>query len=215
MSKEYAVWLHSVGVVIMAEFHNPSILNKDFLVMEKIVPKEWNIAKNIITPAVSVIEYTNGTKWLVDQQRLEITEKCDSPFQEYEDSQVHDLATSYVKKLPYVPYRSLGLNYTLSIIREDPLRWLTERFLKVDPYGGKLYMMPRFTMDLGGVQLNLNFGSGSMSHGQDSPASSIIINCNLHHGGQSSSDSICDKIHRWTDSRKNIASVLDNILESQ
>ena len=215
MRKKSPVRLHSVGVVITAEFHNPSILNPGFLVSEKIVPTEWIIKEAITTKTLARIKYSNGIQWTVDQQRLEITEKCDLLLQEHNSSQIHDLARLYVEKLPHVPYRGLGLNCIVSIIHEEPRRWLTQQFLKASSLSEKLYMAPRFTMDMEEAILNLNFGYERMSHDKSSPANSVIIDCNLHHDGPFDPASLRDKIDRWTDRQKKIASVLDDILEGQ
>lgn len=211
MPEESTMWLHSVSVVITAESHNPSILNKDFLVTEGIVPKEWAVRETIITPAASKVQYANGIRWLVDQQRLEISRELDVEFHEYADNQIHDLAVSYVKKLPYVPYRSLGLNCTVSVMREDPLQWLTDRFLSVDLPDVKIHMMPRFTIGLDDAVLNLLInGSDVVRDGNNK--SSVVIDCNLHNAGPFKADSLCDAMRRWANSQNRIAVVLGKIL---
>lgn len=211
MLEKSTMWLHSVSVVITAESHNPSILNKDFLVTEGIVPKEWAVRETIITPAASTVQYANGIRWLVDQQRLEISRELDVALHEYADSQIHDLAVSYVKKLPHVPYRSLGLNCTVSVMREDPLQWLTDRFLSVDLPDVKMHMMPRFTADLDGAVLNLRMNGGDVMR-DGGNKSSVVIDCNLHSDGPFKADSLCDAIRRWVDDQDRIAVVLGKIL---
>ena len=73
--------VHSVSVVVTAEFHNPSILNRDFLVSNGIVPKDWEVVEAITTPPVSIVRYSNGIQWNVDQSRLTVDENCGAPFQ--------------------------------------------------------------------------------------------------------------------------------------
>ena len=48
MVKDSTIWLHSIGVMITAKWYNPSTLNRDFLVNEGIVPKDW-LAKEFVT----------------------------------------------------------------------------------------------------------------------------------------------------------------------
>ena len=96
-----AIWLHSIGVVVVANYHNPSILNKDFLARRKIVPESWETVETVTTPAISVIKYSNGVQWMIDQNRLTITEVCDRPLRQNEDSTVHDQASLYVETLPH------------------------------------------------------------------------------------------------------------------
>ena len=91
MSESPAFSLHSVSVVVTAQFHNPSILNPDFLVSRQIVPEGWAVAETLTTPPVSVVKYENGI------------------------SQVHQLAVEYLRK---PPSRALSEPWTqLSSIR--------------------------------------------------------------------------------------------------
>ena len=214
MSGVDEMWLHSSSVVITADSHNPSILNKDFLVMHKIVPKEWNVIKAIVTPGISIIEYENGIQWTIDQQRLRISQEHDAPFSRYGDSRVYDLADTYVETLPHVPYRSLGLNCVLSIVREDPSEWITDRFLKIDRQDADLRMMPRLSMSLGDMTLNLSLDAGDAKR-EGSLVSLVIIDCNLHRNGPFDAESLRGAIRQWRDAQNQIAAKLYMLLGVQ
>ena len=127
-TKENLYRLHSVSVVVTAEFHNPSVLNRDFLVSKRIVPEDWEVTEGFTTPGLSVLSYNNGIQWTLDQSKLTVTESCDSSFRD--EYRVYSLVAAYLEVLPVVPYRSLGLNYSISKKQENPERWLTQRFLK-------------------------------------------------------------------------------------
>ena len=120
MSSDSPFWLHSVSVVVTAEFHNPSILNQSFLVSQEIVSKDWEVEEAITTPPFSVLRYSNGIQWIVEQSKLTVSEKPESSFKD--EYQVHQLANRYLEKLPHVPYRSLGLNCQVSMNCLDPQR---------------------------------------------------------------------------------------------
>ena len=66
--------LHNVSVVVTAEFHNPSILNPDFLEKHGIVPENWAVTETVTTPTASVVKYANGVAWTVDPSRLTVSE---------------------------------------------------------------------------------------------------------------------------------------------
>ena len=57
----------AVSVVVTAEFHNPSILNPDFLASRKIVPENWEVKETMTSPVLSFTAYENGIRWTVDQ----------------------------------------------------------------------------------------------------------------------------------------------------
>ena len=52
MSENPPISLHSVSVVVTAQFHNPSILNPDFLESREIVPADWTVADSTVDGAV-------------------------------------------------------------------------------------------------------------------------------------------------------------------
>ena len=205
------MWLHSASVTILAKSHNPSIINGDFLVMHNIVPEEWAVVETTVTPVLAVVQYANGVKLQEDEHRLQIVENCDLPFGEYASDRLPDIASSYVEILPHVPYRGLGFNYTVSVIRQDPSRWINERFLKFDPWDKEFRMMPRFSVDMGGATLNLSMHSQGVSS-KDSSRESVIVDCNLHHEGPYDIDVLQAKIRKWGAERVRIANALDKVL---
>ena len=93
--------LRSVSVVVTAEFHNPSILNPDFLKTQEIVSADWTVAETLTTPPVSVVKYNSGVEWTLDQSRLTIAENRGPAFDD--GYRVHRLAVAYLQRLPYVP----------------------------------------------------------------------------------------------------------------
>ena len=153
MSSDLNFQLHSVGVVITAQDHNPSVLTSEFLLSSDIVPKAWEVQDAINVPPLSLVRFRNGMQWTLDQSRLVITEACEPKFQD--SYRVHSSAIKYLQKIDYVPYRSLGLNCGVSMVFEDPARWFVKQFLKEGPWMGEnprlLSMIPTFTFDSGGL----------------------------------------------------------------
>ena len=213
MTDKSDVWLHSVSVVILAKYHNPSILNNDFLVSEDIVPNGWQVKETVTTPAVSILKYSNGVRWTVDQDRLIIIEDCDLPFQQNDENKVHKLASAYIEKLQHTPYRSLGLNCRVSILHKNPIQWITEQFLKKSLHSHELFMLPRFTMNVDDATLSLQFDAGWAIRNRIKNTSSVLIDCNLHYNGPFDSASLLqNKISQWVKSKNIISSQLDKIL---
>lgn len=217
VSHDSSFHLHSVSVVVTAEHHNPSILDGGFLVAQGIVPEDWETAGSITTPNVSVVEYQNGIRWIVDQQNLTITEPCQSSFQD--DYLVHKLARVYLKKLPHVPYLHLGLNCTISVNQDEPAKWITKRFLNpeitIQSNIKVLGLSPTISLEAGEAVLNLNFSDAKVRRNDESPEISldaVRIDCNLHHQGPLSVDVLCSSISRWLEHQKFIIATIDNLL---
>lgn len=210
MTDAPGVRLHDVSVVVTAEFHNPSILNPDFLRIRGIVPQDWIVAETLTTPPVSVVKYGNGIAWTVEQSRLTVTERCGPTFGDHYKS--HDLVNAYLRALPHVPYRGLGLNCRLSVSRPDPRRWLVERFaagwVRDDPKVRG--MRPAFALDAGDAVCNVTFREAT---GEDGPC--VAAECNLHHEGPSDVDDLQAAISRWPERRQFIDSTLRSLLGSR
>jgi len=209
MNRNCSLDLVSTNVIITANVHNPSILNKDFLVNNNIVPEEWTTEDFVNTPLLSHIKYDNGVSWLMDSQRLVISKECNMPFHEYDDSVIYDLAGSYVKILPHTQYANLWFNYSIRATHHDPHRWFSERFLKPGPWNDDgLFLVPGFTMRMDKADLNIYFRIPP-----NAEAGSYMINCNIHHAGPFESDlPIRDKLLEWTDYKVVIISKLDRLL---
>ena len=214
MTEHTPYWLHSVSVVVTAEFHNPSILNPEFLVSRQIVPSAWSVTEAITTPPVSMLRYDNGIQWMVDQSNLTVTESCESFFRD--DYQVYGLVNSYLAELPHVPYRSLGLNCVASMRQDNPERWLTQRFLKPGAWlEGKpevVGLKPNFAIDAGDTTCNLMFNEGRIQNPEGDQEEAVIVNANVHHAGPLDVDGLRVAIDRWPERQDFVISALDKLL---
>ena len=209
MSENPHASLHSVSVVVTAQFHNPSILNPDFLASREIVPGDWAVAETLTTPPVSVVKYENGVEWSVDQSRLTVAEKNGPGFGD--SYRVHNLVIAYLQRLPHVPYRSLGLNCLVSILQADPRRWMIERFgagwLRDEPT--VLGMTPKLALDAGDAVCHVSVA--------DAPKDGkrLVLDCNMHHEGPLDVDGMCAAIERWPERQTFIRSALAMLIGSE
>ena len=207
--------LHSVSVVVTAEFHNPSILNPDFLVSREIVPSDWIVTEAVTTPPVSIVQYNNRVRWMVDQSNLTVTEMCESPFRD--NYHIYGLVSAYLSKLPHVPYRSLGLNCVASLKQNLPAKWLIQRFLKLGTWlegEPKLIgLEPSFVMDAGDATCNLSLREGWVqSSDDDDQESAVIASVNMHHAGPLDADGLTEAINQWSQRQRFVISALDKLL---
>ena len=215
MTEGTPYWLHSVSVVVTAEFHNPSILNPEFLVSRNIVPSDWSVSEAITTPPVSMLRFDNGIQWVVDQSNLAVTEICESPFRD--DYLVYGLVNSYLAELPHVPYRSLGLNCVASLKQDSPEQWLTQRFLKPGTWlqdkPEVVGLKPNFAIDAGDATCNLTFNEGRIQNPEGNQEEAIIVNANVHHAGPLDANGLRAAIDCWPERQNFVISALDKLLQ--
>ena len=215
MSNDTGYSLNSVNVVVTAEFHNPSIINPDFLRSKGIVPEDWNVVETVTSPVLSMIRYENGITWTVEQSKLTVAENCMQSFQDI--YLAHSLACGYLRTLPHVPYRSLGLNCTILKPVESAENWLTDRFLKPGSWKGRnfdtLFLLPRFLLRDANSTWILSFEIGRAEAQDGNSSTAVIVQINIHHEGPLDSEDMCSAIGDWPDKQNLLASTMDKLLQ--
>ena len=218
MPQEGPYRLLSVSVVVTAEFHNPSILNPDFLKFQGIVPKDWEPKLAITTPQFSNIRFHNGIDWTVDQSKLTVVETCESQFQ---DSYLaYDLVASYIERLPHVPYRSHGLNFVVAFPTDEPQQWLTNQYLKDGDWlhgePAVRSMAPKFTFAADEeVLCFLNLDANRPARGKHQAVPAVIAEGNLHHEGPLDAGALRDAIDRWPQRQEFAIAALDRLFGNE
>lgn len=62
----------SFSVVVIANDHNPTILNPDFLRTNNIIPSDYAVKNTVTTPPFSTVEYENGITISVEIDKLQV-----------------------------------------------------------------------------------------------------------------------------------------------
>jgi hypothetical protein len=174
-----------VSIVLVARFHNPSLINPNFLRDNRIASPEWSVKETVTTPGFSQTQFDNGIGLTVDQNRCIVGEDVGKGFQ---DSYLaHGVAAAYVSTLPHVPYRTIGLNWRFHLPRNNPKPWLIRRFLKP---GAWLKSDPpisgaeiRFETRFAGSTCFLKVAGGTASLPNEAEADIIILDAYFHYDG--------------------------------
>lgn len=105
------------SIVIVAWNNNPSILNPDFLKINKIVPDDWETISPIFTTEeISQVVYKNQVSIQVQPDKLILNELInDNNFQ----GLIPKIAIKYLEVLPHANYYALGVNLISHIIVDD------------------------------------------------------------------------------------------------
>lgn len=175
------------SVVVVAQSHNPTILHPSFLETKKIVPSEWNLASGagsvICTNQLSVVKYENGLVFTVEDKRFQI--KDDNPTEDFTISKVPEIAKNYIKVLPEVPYKSVGININIFIEHSSPENFLLNHFLSPKIYKDKDFHPQTAGLNLlyllDETKLRLSLDAGKVKRKEDDfERRALIVNANYH-----------------------------------
>ena len=174
--------VRSVSLVVVAKLHNPSILNHDFLLHNKVIDESWGRPEDFIsTPPLSAISYPKlRTRITCQEQRLQFD--LDAPAGPEMTHLICDAIRRYVEILKYVNYIAFGMNFQFLVPVPDPVNVLTNQLLptRIANLG-----LPTFDVESRlkiypetGRPVSLTFSKGQMQEG--GPFNAIQISTNSH-----------------------------------
>ncbi len=177
--------LLNTAVVVLAQQHNPTILNPDFLVRNGIVGEDWVPVPGgvLCMPSFAQVNYNNGVRFTAESEEFQIVDfqPPEDPF----DSRVPDIASKYVETLPHVRYTALGMNFQGFWQHDAPQPFIIERFLKPDAIeatGLKTDTLSVvLTFSLEDARLRLKCESGHCKRGPDGEEKQgVLLDGNFH-----------------------------------
>lgn len=213
--------LVNFSIVVVAEHHNPTILNPDFLARNGIVPDEWGwklSADCFSTPPLAQVKYENGVSLLCEQSKLQVVDGGENVDPAH--SPVDAIVTRYLHTLPHVGYTGLGVNFKAMTPCEQPSIYLMERFLKEGPWSDPsqrledMGLQLMYAIDHGRLRLSLDAGEVSPDEKQDGQTA-ILAGANFHHdlSGNTPVDQVEQFLKRKTDYWQRFQSMVSKIVD--
>lgn len=204
--------LRSISVVAIADTYRPDEIYKD-LVNGRIMPDRSKIDQSVQASGGCEVSYSNGMRIAVNPQRAIIGNEYDEPLKECLNDEVHALAVKFIKMHNDVVYRAVGLNCTIALPHNDPLRWMTQKFLKAKAPPANVSMTPQFAIKTGKAALLLAFASVEESRNGDLKRF-VGVDCNHHHSGPFKTDAdLLRTVTDWRGTRDTVLSRLGEVLD--
>jgi hypothetical protein len=176
------------SVVVVANDHNPTILNPDFLDRQEIVPAAWGwkvAGPPITTPPFATVSYDSGVTVSVEPNKLQVTDK--SARGGPQSSKVVNIARKYVEVLQHVRYLAVGINFRSLAEHTEADVFLKDRFLKSGPWDSAVHKLQGIGLKLvyllEGGRLILSLDSGIViesSEGQSQQIHGVLAYANFH-----------------------------------
>jgi len=211
MANKRQLLLHWLNVVILARYHNPSILNPDFLKHNGIVPPDWKVTNQLNTPPLAQIIYENGVIVSIAPDRFDAKQTCNSELKE--SYLVHDLAARYAAQLPHVGYTGVGLNWLVSIDQAEPKQWLKQRFIKSGNWAAKRFAITtnsiKFEVEAGRATCNLTLSVRSET--KDPAEGVIVCDANFDHQDPLSAGEVGEIVRTWSDRQHFLIETLERL----
>lgn len=177
------------SIVVTGEAHNPTILNPDFLILQGIVPNDWSrqvkVSQAITTPPFAIVAYSNGISILVEHEKLQVIDAgvrlnpAESP--------AVVIAEKYVRALPHVNFKAVGVNIHSVTPMESARDFLKRRFVRSGAWDTE--SEPLFAAGVrlaypipteGRVVFDLDTLDPTGGEGQGKPDSQLIVKANFH-----------------------------------
>jgi hypothetical protein len=177
--------LDNFSIVVLAQAHNPTILNPDFLKNNKIIDPSFTPNNVICTPPVAQISYVEGISIIAEFEKLQFidTDHKRIPF----ESPISEIAKNYIHVLPHVRYKAAGLNFVGHYRCKDKefaLSFLPHKFLKEgswNTYGDTLPQVSlKFIYPLKNIKCTINMETVELLKSKEMSSPIIRINANYH-----------------------------------
>jgi len=114
---EHGVRLDRLSIVVLAQQHNPSILNPDFLTRNRIADDAWECVQQICIGGLARVQYSCGITVVSQPDRI-VFEQEFRPAR-LDECVVARMVSRYVRIVPHVVYTAIGTNPFASVQFED------------------------------------------------------------------------------------------------
>ena len=176
------------SAVVVANDHNPTIVNPDFLERQGIVQETWGwkvMGPATTTLPFATVSFDSQVTVSVEPNRLHVTDT--SATGGPQSSKVVDIARKYVEVLPHVRYSAVGMNFLSVVEHAEANAFLKDHFLKSGPWDSAhrplQSMGLKFVYPLEGGRLILSLDSGIVTRRleeESKPISGVALHANFH-----------------------------------
>jgi hypothetical protein len=210
--------LKTFSIVIVAKNHNPTLLNPDFLRTNEIVSEKKKVTETLTTPPVSIVKYEDGLSITLELEKFQVQQPARDEFkEEWESSQI---AINFVRTLPHVSYKGVGLNWVGVVPQTSPEEWLKKRFIASGPWNNEKFNLDsvgiRFTYALTGEsRCNLTLDAGEVRDFSGKKEAGITVGANYHHDVGPKIAEVEKSINKWRSHQKHFIQLIRTILDSE
>lgn len=175
--------IYKTSIVVIADQHNPTILHPSFLKSEEIIPSSEGVSEDIIcTPPFSMVKTTSGINFVAELNKLQLTDE--QPPENISGSKIKNYALNYIRALPHVKYKAVGINYNYILPVDRHQDYVKERFLKRGNWFSDELNPSQVSLKLvypteSSLIIRFSINSGQVSH-SGNQYDGVIVDGNYH-----------------------------------
>ncbi len=127
--------LTNFSIVVLAQAHNPSILNPDFLKNNNIVDASFTPKDVYCTPPISQVSFNEGISIIAEFEKLQFIDHVSERIPH--KSQIAEIAAKYISILPHVRYTAAGINFIGHYLWENTnsvSSFISNKFIREGPW---------------------------------------------------------------------------------
>ncbi|MBM4055945.1 MAG: hypothetical protein FJ264_15035 [Planctomycetes bacterium] len=173
------------SIVVLAKANNPSILNPDFLKINKIVDSNYKVKDFICTPPVAQVSFDEGISIITEFERLQFIDNIQKRIPC--DSQIPKVAVKYIETLPHVNYIAAGINFVGHYQFEDNTlanSFITGKFIKEGSWlsqgDGSTYVCLKFIYSFGKIKCTISIDSAEINKADGEIVPVIVVHANYN-----------------------------------
>lgn len=177
--------LTNFSIVVLAQAHNPSILNPDFLKNNEIVDAGFTPKDVICTPPFAHVSFDEGISIVAEFENLQFIDTVSERIPH--GSQIPEIAGRYISILPHVRYTAAGINFIGHYLWEDANRvrsFIQDKFIKEGDWlstGDKLTNIGlKFVFLFGNIKCTISVESTEMNKAENEKVPVILLNANYN-----------------------------------
>lgn len=198
--------------VVVADQHNPSILNSDWLVKTKIVDGKWKVVEpGIVTPAFARCLYANGVEIILEPNRLSVNLAGDD---RKLSSGLSDIVRRYVRTLSHIPYKHQGNNFRFLVKMPEVVSALKGKLIRKGAWSAenisKIQAMLQYSGRDCTINLSVESNTVEAENGCGEDKDVLILDFNYHRGCEDS-DSVLKAAASWKNDDKDAVRRADRI----
>lgn len=179
--------LFEISVVVLARNHNPTILNPDFLISNKIVSRDWELSEPpVCAYPVAQVKFKNKINIVAQLDKLIFSQNITG--KTLEEVQINRIARTYVENLPHVDYRAVGINpkgFVKVQSREEAEKFVSDKLIVSGPWKtfknmpSNVITQFKYLLADGSLSIKIENGLSTLPDQEEFPV--IFFGANFHH----------------------------------